>query len=201
MGVNTKRKEIPGNLIKSILQRMNIPGKWSAHFDTIIENNLRKESLPGQVSDNHRTGETRKEKYIYKKENLLRLWKNKKLKNITGEKINVLKNIFSIIKEHTILTGIIITGTCFFFLPALLFGSFYRAFVAGHSLSVFPTHTLPVKCAHILGRMGSILLFFTSLTILLQYTIMKESRDREIRKTANNYLSESKNSQAETDRG
>jgi len=78
------------------------------------------------------------------------------------------------------------------------FHSVYKAVLVGLTLTAFPDEKLYIKIANLLGGIGGILIFFTSLSIVLQYFLVLKSRDELLRELARRFLEsksiESKNS-------
>jgi len=75
---------------------------------------------------------------------------------------------------------------------ALLFNSIYKAVVVGLTLTVFPADTITIKVANIIGGFGGVLIFFTSVTTLIEYILASERRDEHIKELARSYLEKKK---------
>ena len=84
--------------------------------------------------------------------------------------------------------SIFISGFLFLIISAILFRSFYKAILVGLTLTAFEEEILYIKVANLLGGIGGILIFFTSLSIVLQHFLVIKSRDETLREIARRFL-------------
>lgn len=161
---------------------------------TLVEEDVAediKHILGGQLEEREEK-KTREEKEIYTKGKESMLWDGIKTKRFLGKKPERLKDIVRLFKEHYILKYTIFTGFIMLLLAAFLFKSIYKAIVVGLTLTIFPGSSLQIKIANILAGLGGVLIFFTSLSMLIDYIIMVERRSEKIKEMARRYC-ESRN--------
>jgi hypothetical protein len=142
-----------------------------------------KENLQGQIEDTHVIKGKRKR--IYKVGKKVRLWE-KIPSRYLGEKSSLLRDIANLIKENNAIKSALLIGAFFLVVSSILFKSVYKAIIAGLTLSAFSGSTTIV--ANILGALGGILIFFVSLSLILQHIVLAKSRDEQIHRLASRYL-------------
>ena len=135
-------------------------------------------------------GKSKKEKEIDYMGRETKLW-DEATKRFIGKK-HGLKDIALILKEHRLMRITIVTGFILLIISAILFNSIYKAIVVGLTLTIFSGDSLRIKLANILGGLGGILIFFTSISILLQYALLEERRSMELKEMARDYLEKAK---------
>lgn len=114
------------------------------------------------------------------------LWGETKVR-LLGKKPK-LKDIAMLFKEHYIMKYTIIIGAIMLIISAILFGSIYKAIAVGLTLTIFQGNSIHIKIANVLGGLGGILIFFTSLSILIEYIMLTERRSRQIQELAKKYF-------------
>ncbi len=130
----------------------------------------------------------KEEKEIHKKGEKEKLWREAGARRFLGKRTYFFGEIWQILNRHFILKVTVLTGIIFLIISALLFGSFYKAVLVGLTLTAFLEEPLYIKVANLVGGIGGILIFFTSISLLLQYFLVIKSRDEEIRGMARRYL-------------
>jgi len=159
---------------------------------TLVEEDIAdeiKNILGGQIEEREEK-KSKEEKEIYTKGKESMLWDGTKTKRFLGKKPERLKDIFYLFKEHYILKYTIITGFIMLCIAAILFDSIYKAIVVGLTLTIFSGESIQIKIANILAGLGGVLIFFTSLSILIDYIIMIERRSEKIKELARKYCEE-----------
>ena len=147
-----------------------------------------KEILHGQLDEEEDSNTSKENQRLHSKGERLKFWKGPRLKRLLGGKHTRLGDISRLFKDHPILRYPVILGAMFLIISAALFNSVYKALVVGLTLTIFPGETLKLMVANILGGLGGILLFFTSVTIVLEYILIAERRNTHIQELAREYL-------------
>ena len=193
-----KFKEFIGKLVEQIQKRTEMNEKESK----ISASYLIQEDIGDEIIKNIKEVEkeeigNQQEKKVSEKGEKEGLWKKAK-KISLGRKYNFFKELLRILKRHFVLKLTIITGIVFLITSSILFHSVYKAVLVGLTLTAFPDERLYIKIANLLGGIGGILIFFTSLSIVLQHFLVVRSRDELLRELARKFLEsksiESKNS-------
>lgn len=141
-------------------------------------------NMEGEIEEITEKEENKKLQEKGKKE---KLWTSSTIK-ILGKKHNFFQEFIYILKRHLILRITIITGIFFLTASAILFHSIYKAILVGLTLTAFEEEAFYIKIANLLGGIGGILIFFTSLSIVLQHLLTVRSRDELIREIAKRFL-------------
>jgi len=145
-----------------------------------------KQHLGGQVEE--KIGVTEKEEEIQKRGEEKRIWKNIGLKRFIGKEQEMLRDILTLVKEQDTIKLTLLSGFTFLLISALLFNSIYKTIVVGLTLTVVPGESFKIKLANIAGAIGGVLIFFISLTLLLEYMVTTRTRDEQIKMLARQYL-------------
>jgi len=143
--------------------------------------------LHGQLEEKRNFKHSKVEEQIYSKGKELKLWKGVALKRFLGKRASRWQDILRLLREHG-LGYVILTGVGLLIVSAVLFGSLYKALVVGLTLTIFAGETLRTKIGNILGGIGGVLIFFTSMTILIEYILLAERRSELIRELAKEYF-------------
>ena len=146
-----------------------------------------KDILKGELEEEKEYRKSKEEEEICLKGNEYKLWRSK-AKHFLGKKSTLLNDISKLLKEHRILLYTIFTGIGFLVISAILFGSIYKAIIVGLTLTTIQDSSISAKIANVLGGLGGILIFFTSITILLNYILLTERRNEHIKELARKYL-------------
>ncbi|RLF28451.1 MAG: hypothetical protein DRN05_04085 [Thermoplasmata archaeon] len=142
----------------------------------------------GQLKESKESRFSKEEMEIYRKGERFRLWKDANLKRFLGGRPEKLNDIIRLFREHSIIKAIVFIGIGALGISAVLFGSIYKALVVGLTLTMFSGETLQIKIANILGGIGGVLIFFTSITILLEYILLTARRNEQIQEMARRYF-------------
>lgn len=147
-----------------------------------------KRSFEGQLQERRDLKRKKNEREFYLKGERLGLWKDAGVKRLLGERPPVIPDALGFLREHTIMRYTLFAGFCLLVISALLFGSVYKAVVVGLTLTAVAGESAITKVANILGGLGGILIFFVSLTLLLQYLLTAKIRDEQIKAIARRSL-------------
>jgi len=147
-----------------------------------------KNILRGQIDEDKDFKKSVEDKEIEKEGWEHRLWKGPISMKLLGGKRKRREDISRLFKNNPILKIPIFLGLLFLLISALLFESPYRALVVGLTLTTFPGESLKIMIANVIGGLGGILLFFTSVTILLEYILINERRNMYLQETAREFL-------------
>lgn len=134
----------------------------------------------------------KKDKVIQRKGLRARLWKGTWSDIFLGRKSIFVVEIVRILGTHPILRIIILMGIAFLIISSILFNSVYKAVLVGLTLTAYPGESLRLKAANLIGGMGGVLVFFTAVSILVQFFLITRSRDEHIRELARKCLQESR---------
>lgn len=160
-------------------------------ISTLVEEDIKGDlgrMLPEQLGDNEVKSCTGGEKRIYKKGQRAQLWKNKDFRQLIRGDLPFLEELRRMFEEQRPLLYIIMAGFLLLLVSAVLFGSLYQTIITGLTLTALDSARLSDKFANVMAGLGGVLLFFTSISILVQYMIIKNAQTEEIRKSAQEIL-------------
>ncbi len=100
--------------------------------------------------------------------------------------------IMGFFREHPRLLGIISAGGIMIAISAILLGSIYNALVVALTLNAVSTASVAGKIGNIIGALGGVLIFFTSISVVVTYLLEKERRRERVSRLADEYLRETK---------
>ena len=178
--------EFINRLVKKIQQKTHMSeeeSKLSASY--LIQEDVGEEiqkNMEGEIEEIKE-----KEENIQKKGKEEKLWTSSTTR-ILGKKYSFFHEFMNILKRHLILRSTIITGMVFLIISSILFHSIYKAILVGLTLTAFEEEPLSIKIANLLGGIGGILIFFTSLSIVLQHFLTIRARDEMLREIAKKFL-------------
>lgn len=138
--------------------------------------------MQGEIHEQQTNGEP-----IYRKGEESDLWHPTIIKRVVGIKPRFLSEVHQTLRRHTAIQYTLALGLVLITTSAALFGSAYKAVVVGLTLTAFeggPT----TKLANIAAGFGGVLIFFITVTLLLQYLIAIQTREEHIKQVAADYL-------------
>lgn len=96
-----------------------------------------------------------------------------------------------LLREHPILLRIILAGVAFISLAVLLIGSVYETLLAALTLQPSSATTVWGKLGNILAALGGVLLFFTSVSLIVSHILDQDRKRRMVYRLAEEYLHKS----------
>jgi secreted Zn-dependent insulinase-like peptidase len=179
--------EFANKLADIIKKETKIDGKiCNEAMSTLVEEDIAddiKSNLQGELEKH--ASPTSEE--LYSEGKKLKLWKEKS-KHFLGKKTTITRDVIHLFKEHHVLAYVVFTGVGLLIVSSILFQSVYKALVVGLTLTVFPGESIFIKIANLLGGLGGLLLFFTSITIIIQYILLTTRRNERLQEIAKEYL-------------
>ncbi|MCD6408536.1 hypothetical protein J7L87_05760 [bacterium] len=187
---NTLKEENFSEFINRMVKKIQQKTDMSEEESKLSASYLIQEDVGDEIQKNME-GEieeiTEKEENIQEKGKKEKLWTSSTTR-ILGKRHNFFLEFIYILKRHFILRITIITGIVFLIISAILFQSVYKAILVGLTLTAFEEEPFSIKIANLLGGIGGILIFFTSLSIVLQHLLTIRSRDEMLREIARRFL-------------
>ncbi len=179
-------------LIQEIRRKTNMSASESAKsVPYLIEEDVSQEvlrNMEGKMEEIEKPFSEKEERELHEKGEREKLWKKIGRQRLLGKKPLFLLEVWQILSRHLILRVTIISGISLLIISAFLFHSLYKAVLVGLTLTAFTGNSILIKVANLAGGTGGILIFFTSISLFLQYFIIVRSRDEEIREIARRYL-------------
>jgi hypothetical protein len=159
-----------------------------------------KRNLGDQVEEHPEAGQGNQRGKLYGEGESRLLWRDVPRRYL-GSRISVFRDIVSLVAKNITVQVTFLGGIALLIISAVLFGSVYKAVVAGLTLTALPAEAVRMKLANVLGAVGGILIFFVSLSLVFQYLFLARSRDERIRDTAARYLRRKREQRAREARG
>ncbi|HDN97676.1 MAG: hypothetical protein DRP67_04115 [Candidatus Omnitrophota bacterium] len=177
------------DFIKRLVEKIREKTKMTEKESKISASYLIQEDIGNEICKDMEgeMEEVTEQKGIQEKGEKEKLWTGSK-RRFLGKRAPILPDLFGIFKRHLILRITICVGFLFLIISAVLFRSFYKAILVGLTLTAFEEESLYIKIANLLGGIGGILIFFTSLSIVLQHFLLTKSRDETLREIARRFL-------------
>ncbi len=185
----TLQEEDFSDFIKRLVEKIRQKTKMTEKESKLSASYLIQEDIGAEICRNMEgeMEEVTEQKSIQEKGEREKLWIASK-RRLLGKRVQIFTDLFGIFKRHLILRITISVGFLFLIISAILFRSFYKAILVGLTLTAFEEEILYIKVANLLGGIGGILIFFTSLSIVLQHFLVIKSRDETLREIARRFL-------------
>ena len=102
------------------------------------------------------------------------------------------ERVVDFVRSNPTLVKIICLGVGLVFLSAFLLGSVYEALVVALTLNAAPATSLAERAANILGAFGGVLLFFTTVSLIVSHLLERERKRHVLFQLTDDYLRKSK---------
>ncbi len=101
-------------------------------------------------------------------------------------------SVADVLRNHPIILVVVGVGAAFVALGAMLIGSVYQALLAALTLQASNVSTVPAKIGNILAALGGVLLFFTSVSLVISHILEQDRKRRMVYRLADQYLQKAK---------
>ncbi len=190
LGEEKFRKFFEG-LIRRTMEATKLTEKESKRCASMLVGEETYEDLrrvPGLVYSDREARDGKMEK-IFTKSRRKGLVKGRyERRGILRAKPGVLCSLVELFRDNPILWKIVGIGIFLILTSAFLLGSFYDALIVALTLNAIPAPTLILKLGNILGAIGGVLIFFTSIALVLSHLMEKERTRELMHRLAEKYL-------------